>query len=105
MYGMFTNNTPNYILRDIYHELTNDVSTSTNLSAAQLDRRLQTALDAEDPDILVHLRSLNDDVSDRFTVFWEHMNKYINDVTSVQERRQSVSQLWDPWQLLYQPEI
>lgn len=80
---MFTNNTPNYILQDICHELTNDVSTSTNLSASQLDRRLQTALDAEDPDIIVDLRSLNDDGFDRFSVFWEHMNKYINDVTTL----------------------
>ena len=89
-YGVFTNTTPNYILRDIYRELTNDASASTNLSASELDSRLKVALDAEDPDILVDLRSLNEDGSDRFSVFWEHMNVYLNDVTSVQERRQSL---------------
>lgn len=88
-FGTFTNNTPKYVLRDIYKELTNDHSASHDLPTLELDLRLQEALDSQDPDLIVDLRSLNSDGSDRYAVFWEHMEKYINDMSAVHERRQT----------------
>ncbi|XP_072026783.1 uncharacterized protein [Amphiura filiformis] len=88
-FGLFTKDAPAYVLREIYSDLTHDASGCRNVEETELKMRLEIALAAEDPDIIVDLRSLNGDGSDRFEVFWQHMATYINDKSSVHERRQS----------------
>ena len=41
----------------------------------------------QDPDIIVDLRHLNSNESDRFTVFWEKCTQYLSTCTAVHERR------------------
>lgn len=46
--------------------------------------RLREVLEMEDPDLIIDLRENN---TDKYKVFWECMQKYLNESTAVQERR------------------
>ena len=74
-------------LRELYRQATNDQSASLTTSEEELDTRLREALDMEDPDLIVDLRENNGRTTDKFKVFWECMEKYLNESTAVQERR------------------
>ena len=41
----------------------------------------------EDPDVLIDLRHLNANQSDRYEIFWTHCLSYLNECTAVHERR------------------
>ena len=58
-----------------------------NTHEEEIDQRLQEALSMEDPDLLVDLRHLNTNGSDRFEVFWKHCEDFLQDCTAVHERR------------------
>ena len=49
--------------------------------------RLNLALDGEDPDILVDWREMNGNTSDKYSVYWSTMEKFLNDKTAVDDRR------------------
>jgi hypothetical protein len=75
------------LLREFYRQATNDHSASLTTSEEELDTRLHEALEMEDPDLIVDLRENNGRTTDKFKVFWECMEKYLNESTAVQERR------------------
>ena len=62
---------------------------SANLTTAdkELDQRLREALEMEDADLVVDLRESNKLHSNKFSVFWEKMKVYLDESTSVHERR------------------
>ena len=41
----------------------------------------------EDPDILVDIRELNSNGSDKFSVFWKQCEAFLQECTAVHERR------------------
>lgn len=76
-----------YILQSIYRSLTGDSSAARTTSEEEIDSRVTEALAMEDPDIVIDLRELNSNGSDRFSVFWEKCAQYLSSCTSVHERR------------------
>lgn len=64
-----------------------DNSASVNTHEEEIDQRLKDALSMEDPDILVDLRHLNTNGSDRFDVFWKKCEAFLQECTAVHERR------------------
>lgn len=81
---------PTCALRSIFRNLTGDQSAATNLNEAEIDRRFDFALLAEDSDIIVDLRHAPPGkVSEKFNVFFRATEEYLsNDVgVAVQERR------------------
>ena len=52
-----------------------------------MDERLREAILMEDPDLLVDLRELNSNQSDKYKVFWEQCHSYLQECTAVHERR------------------
>ena len=45
-----------FMLRSIYHELTEDVSVSRTTKEEEVDQRVKEALDSEDMNIIIDLR-------------------------------------------------
>lgn len=74
-------------LRELYRQATNDQSASLTTSEEHLDARLREAMEMEDPDLIIDLRENNGRNTDTFKVFWECMERYLNETTAVQERR------------------
>ncbi len=87
MYGRLTPTTKPYILRSIYHSLTGDNSAARTVAEEEMDERMAEALAMEDPEIVVDLRELNKNGSDRYSFFWDKCNQYLTSCTSVHERR------------------
>lgn len=77
------------VLRDMYRFLTNDMSAPEDAKTAEIDQRMSTFLDTDDPDLIVDLRSLNGKTGNsKYDVFWDEMQRYFNEqVLAVQERR------------------
>ena len=87
LYGRISPQSKPYILRSIYRSLTGDQSTSKTSSEDEIDNRVAEALSMEDPDIIIDLRELNSNKSDRFSVFWDKCSQFLSTCTSVHERR------------------
>ena len=51
---------------------------------SKIDRRVQEAIETEDPDILVDLRHRNVNGSDKYGVFWTDCRKFLDECTTVQ---------------------
>ena len=82
---------PPHIMRSIYAELTLDASTSQNPT---LDERLRVAILGEDPEMAIDLRHLNKGrPDDMFTVFFEHLDRILENVTAADERRHNVEHI------------
>ena len=64
-----------------------DCSASLNTHEQEIDKRLNEVLLMEDPHILVDLRELNSNQSDKYSVFWEKCESYLQECTAVHERR------------------
>lgn len=64
-----------------------DSSASSNTHEEEIDMRLREAILMEDPDILVDLRELNTNGSDQYSVFWKHCESFLQECTTVHERR------------------
>ena len=88
-FGVLAKNTPVAVLRNMYEELTNSASAAPNLNTLELDLRVTEALDCEDPDLLTDLRALNGNKEDKYSTFWEKMSIFLEEQSSVHERRQS----------------
>ena len=91
-YGRLAHDAPLGTLRAIYHELTGDESASRTSDEKEVDERIRQAIDMEDPDLndlLLDLRTNNSSHNDHceFTVFWEKLQVFLNDQSSVHERR------------------
>lgn len=74
---------------ELDHQLTGDSSASTNVQREQVDERVRPALDCEDEGIIWDLREMNKGRPDKYGVFWEICQKYIdlNLETAADERR------------------
>ena len=78
IYGRISPQSQPYILRSIYHALTNDQSTARTTAEKEIDQRVADALRMEDPDIIVDLRELNTNGKDCFTIFWEKRAEFLS---------------------------
>ena len=87
MYGRLTPSTPPYVLRDIYKALTKDQCASCTTNQKEIDMHIKEALESEDADIIVDLREFNGRSTDRYKVFWEICETYLNECTAVHEHR------------------
>ena len=63
-----------------------DASAGRNADESEIDRRVQEAIEMEDPDILIDLRHRNTNGSDKYGVFWTECRKFLDECTAVQER-------------------
>ena len=75
------------LLREFYRQATGDQSASLTTAEKELDARLREALEMEDADIIVDLRENNGSQSDKYKVFWECLQRYLQESTAVHERR------------------
>ena len=66
---------------------TGDSSAATNCHESEIDARLKEALLMEDPDITVDLRHVNSGGGDKYSVFWQHCESFLQECTAVHERR------------------
>ena len=58
------------------------------MSESDLDSRIRTIIEMEDPDIVSDLRSLNGKHDSKYNVFWEESQRFLNeDLAAVDERR------------------
>ena len=70
-------------LREFYRAATGDQSASLTTAENELDERLREALEMEDPDLIVDLRTQNKDQGNKFAVFWEKMKVYLDESSAV----------------------
>ena len=83
-YGLLMAGVKPYVLRSLYHELTNDASGSRTSEEADIDERVKEALAAEDLDVIIDLREMNEGRVGKYDIFWEKCTEYIAECT---ERR------------------
>ena len=80
---------PKHIFQSIYAELTLDASADQNPS---MDDRVRQALFGNDPDMITDLRHLNKGrPNDTFNVFYEQLEKQVDEMTATDERRHSIA--------------
>lgn len=65
-------------LHFLYHDLTGDQSSATNLSEAEVDERMHLLLDMEDPSVITDLRHHNSGPNTRYEIFWNECEKLLN---------------------------
>ena len=84
-FGRISPKTSLATLREFYRVATGDRSASLTTAEEELDERLREALEMEDQDLMVDLRELNKGHRDKFALFWEKMNVYLNESSAVHE--------------------
>ena len=83
---------PSHVSRNIYRSLTGD--SSTEITNSEIDKRVQLALDTNDPDLIVDLRNLNSGrPGDTFQVFFDELAKYVEEITAADERHHGVAHM------------
>ena len=83
---------PSHVSRNIYQSLTGD--SSAEITNSEIDKRVQLALDTNDPDLIVDLRHLNSGrPGDTFQVFFDELAKYVEEITAADERRHGVAHM------------
>ncbi|CAC5421869.1 unnamed protein product [Mytilus coruscus] len=77
------------IMTQLYQYLTGDQSVMSAQASKDVQARLKLLLDTQDPDIVYDLRNINEGRPESFTVFWEELDKYLNEQTAkaVDDRR------------------
>lgn len=87
-FGKVTNSKPAF-LREAYRHLTGDQSCSSNASEQAIDERVKQILDDEDPDLMCNLRINNEGRPEKYEVFLDCYQKYIDSKidTVVDDRR------------------
>ena len=73
--------------REFHRVATEDQAANLTTAEEEVDQRLREALEMEDPELVVDLREMNKRQSNKFSVFWEKMKLYLDESTSVHERR------------------
>ena len=86
-FGRLVRGAPLDTLWEIYRNLTGDSSSSRTSDEKEVDARVQQALEMENPDLLLDLRAHNSSHSNQFSVFWEKLQAFLNDQSTVHERR------------------
>ena len=86
-FGRIAPHTSLVYLREFYRLATGDKSASLTTAEEELDLRLRQALEMEDLDLIVDLRELNTNHSDKYAPFWEKMKIYLDEASAVNERR------------------
>ena len=82
---------PKHVLRNIYTDLTGDATADQN---KEIDERLRKAILGDDPDVVVDLRHLNKGrPGDSFKVFFDVMEKKVEEISAADERRHGVAHL------------
>ena len=75
-----------HILRHIYRESTADAS--REISRAEIDQRVQLAIETDDPDLIIDLRHLNEGrPGDTFAVFFRELELVVEEVTAADDKR------------------
>ena len=90
-FGRISAQTKPLALRWFYKEISNDQSAAATTDQAEIDKRVQLAIDMEDPDIVIDLREHNTGRAAQFDTFWDECGKYLNEEigVAVDERRHS----------------
>ena len=86
------------VLRAIFHDLCDDPSASESSEQAAVDSRItKFFLSTEDPDLLLDLRVLNGKPgSTKFDIFWDELQRFVDEQCAVQERRHGIDHLYLP---------
>ena len=81
-----------HILRHIYRELTGDAS--REISRAEIDQRVQLAIETDDPDLIIDLRHLNEGrPGNTFAVFFRELELVVEEVTAADDRRHGIAHM------------
>ena len=67
------------VLRALYKDLTNDHSSPSNVTEAEIDERMRMLLEMEDPDVVVDLRHLNSGQKSKYDVFGSECQKFLQE--------------------------
>ena len=61
---------------------------------AEIDERIQRAIDLDDPDLVLDLRKLNKGrPADTFNIFFDKMTKLVNESTAEDDRRHGIAHM------------
>ena len=76
-------------LRNIYRQLTNDMTSSMNEEQADIYKRVNMLVSLGDVDIICDLRDINSGRPPKYEQFWQKAEQYIEkvDETAVHEKR------------------
>ncbi len=72
---------------NVYLFYIGDASASRTTEESEIDKRVEEALEMEDPEIFLDLRHTNENKEDRYGVFWTQCKVYLDECTAVHERR------------------
>ena len=79
---------PTCVLRHMFKELVRDSSAAVPTIEQKVDERVAEAIiELQDPEIIMDLRKNNGKVQSSFEDFWSELQKYLDEITSVNERR------------------
>ena len=82
-YGHISPHTEPLALQWFYKEVSNDHSTAATTDQSEVDKRVQLAIDMENPDIVIDLREHNMGRAAQFNAFWDECGKYLNEKIEV----------------------
>ena len=89
-FGLTTSSIKKSVLRHLYKDLVSDSSASTNLTEHEIDERVASLFELEEPSLVYDLREHFSGRQSQFDVFWEKAKQYLEDVgTAVDNRRHS----------------
>ena len=66
------------IARELYYRFVGDASAAESTAESEVDKRVRAFLDCEDEDIIWDLRTHNAGQPEKYTVFFEHCQIYLN---------------------------
>ena len=81
------------MLRVLYKDLVNDCSASANLSESEIDGRIATLFELEEPSLVFDLHYHFDGKQTKFDIFWENAKQYLEEdigITVDDQRHSSV---------------
>ena len=90
-FGLVTLLTKKSVLRHLYKDLVGDCSASANLSESEIDERVATLFELEEPSLVYDLREHSSGRQSKFDVFWQTGKEYLEEDigTAMDDQRQS----------------
>ena len=82
VFGLVTDVKP-AILREMYRQLAHDSSSAHDKQEADIDERVRSAIDMEDPDVIIDLRAHNKGQPSHYNVFWDACCTYVENIVGV----------------------
>ena len=78
--------------QNIIHTILGDDSAASNLTEAEVDKRMHLLIDMEDPDVIPDLRHTNNSSASttKYELFWNACDTFLNEETAADERRHDV---------------